>query len=476
MSSNEIARAAQFSPDLERLVQQFESQYDAQDRRLGDNLRALIARSPDLKTDLEQAAAGPDARLLKFELFPGATGTGNAGAEYDHRSGTIKLSQSELANVRSAGDEASNDLLFKIGHEARHALRRADMVDDNKRFRDAVYDIATGGEAVRDYTSAVREFLVEKRETEAAAHLGGFNAIASMVREQNPKATLADVYAADPKRMVDFLEKDGNSFKLRPGLTVNEDLRMLYSKENIDAMQGYYFDQAVDKTNGLGPNRDWDNKHNYANMALEAIRNQETVPELLELRKEQGLPTRQSSVDFKALGLDPAKFDPKLEILNRPEMPKQTDLDAMRMPSHPGLLPLLDNPAHPNHGMYAKLLDVAQERDRALGRSPDEFSKQLASALTEQALARGLTTIGAAKFSDDSKTVGMTDTSNVYAEWAKTAMGNVGELVNRPLAQSSEGAAKLNEQIEQARTLQAQNQTQIQPNPDDPSPKGPKLS
>ena len=137
--------------------------------------------------------------------------------------------------------------------------------------------------------------------------------------------------------------------------------------------------------------------------------------------------------------------------------------------------PLLDHPTHPNHGMYAKLLEVVQERDRALGRTPDEFSKQLAGALTERALSQGLTTIGAAKFSDDGKTVGMTDTPNLYAEWARTSAGNAAELAGRPLAQSSEGATKLNDQIEQARALQAQNQTQTPPTQDDPGPKGPKL-
>lgn len=137
--------------------------------------------------------------------------------------------------------------------------------------------------------------------------------------------------------------------------------------------------------------------------------------------------------------------------------------------------PLLDNPEHPNHGMYATLLEVVHERDRALGRTPDEHSKQLAGGLTERALSQGLTTIGAAKFSDDGKVVGMTDTPNLSAEWARTSAGSAAEMAGRPLAQSSEGAAKLSEQIEQARALQAQTQTQTPPTQDDPAPKGPKL-
>ena len=71
----------------------------------------------------------------------------------------------------------------------------------------------------------------------------------------------------------------------------------------------------------------------------------------------------------------------------------------------------------------------------------------------------------------------MTDTADLEAPWAKTAAGNAAELAGRPLAQSSENAAKLNEQIEQARALAlAQTPpTQDEPTPDGPTPKGPKL-
>jgi GH24 family phage-related lysozyme (muramidase) len=154
--------------------------------------------------------------------------------------------------------------------------------------------------------------------------------------------------------------------------------------------------------------------------------------------------------------------------------PPNQDQGQQAPPQREGTL-LLNDPAHPNHSMYAKLLEVVQERDRALGRTPDEFSKQLAGALTERALSQGLTTIGAAKFSDDGKVVGMTDTPSLYAEWAKTSAGNAAELAGRPLAQSSEGATKLNEQIEQARALQAQTQAQTPPTQDDPAPKGPRV-
>ncbi|HEY1136347.1 MAG TPA: peptidoglycan-binding protein [Xanthomonadaceae bacterium] len=133
---------------------------------------------------------------------------------------------------------------------------------------------------------------------------------------------------------------------------------------------------------------------------------------------------------------------------------------------------LLDSPAHPNHAMYSALLKVVHERDREIGRTSDDLSKQLAGGLTEQALARGLTHIGSARFSEDGRTVGMTDTANPSAEWARTAVGNVGDLVGKHLARSSEGAAQLNQHIQLSQT---QNLAQSAQTQDDSSLRGPKM-
>ena len=141
--------------------------------------------------------------------------------------------------------------------------------------------------------------------------------------------------------------------------------------------------------------------------------------------------------------------------------------DATGLPGHE--VALLDIPSHPNHAMYTALLKVVHERDQELGRTPDMLSKQLAAGLTEQAVARGLTSIGFARFSDDGRTVGMTDTLSPSAEWAKTAVGNVGELVAKPLDQSSEGAAQRHQQLEWSK---AQSLAQSIPTQDVPSPRG----
>jgi hypothetical protein len=162
-----------------------------------------------------------------------------------------------------------------------------------------------------------------------------------------------------------------------------------------------------------------------------------------------------------------ARIEPAVPPVPEARSGSMTAPDATSL--HERQVALLDTPSHPNHAMYTALLKVVNERDQEFGRTPDMLSKQLAAGLTEQAVARGLTSIGFASFSDDGRTVGMTDTVSPSAEWAKTAVGNVGELVAKPLDQSSEGAAQHHQQLEWSK---AQNLAQSTPTQDAPSPRG----
>lgn len=136
---------------------------------------------------------------------------------------------------------------------------------------------------------------------------------------------------------------------------------------------------------------------------------------------------------------------------------------------------LLDNPAHQNHSMFATLLGAVNERDKQLGREPDEISRQLAGGLVEKARERGLETIGAAKFTLDGTKVGMTDTADLSAPWAKTAVGDVGRLAGQNLSQSSENVAAINQRQALEQSLQPQAPTRGMDGPDGPIPKGPRL-
>ncbi len=126
--------------------------------------------------------------------------------------------------------------------------------------------------------------------------------------------------------------------------------------------------------------------------------------------------------------------------------------------------------------MYATLLRTVNERDAQLGRELDEVSRQLAGGLTEQARARGLNTIGNASFTPDGTKVGMTDTKDLEAPWAKTAMGDVGQLAGQSLALSSENVAAINQHQTLEQSMKPPAQMQSMSELENPAPKGPRMA
>jgi hypothetical protein len=136
---------------------------------------------------------------------------------------------------------------------------------------------------------------------------------------------------------------------------------------------------------------------------------------------------------------------------------------------------LLDDTAHRNHGMYTTLLGVVHERDRQMGREPDHISKQLAGGLVAEACARGLDCVSAARFNADGSKVGMTDTPDLEAPWARTAVGDVARLAAQPLQQSSEQVERSHQQQTLAQSLAPPVATQGLAGPDEPGAKALRL-
>jgi putative chitinase len=131
----------------------------------------------------------------------------------------------------------------------------------------------------------------------------------------------------------------------------------------------------------------------------------------------------------------------------------------------------LNDPNHVNRDMYATLLGGVRERGASLGLTASSRDEDLAAGLTAEARQRGLTAVGFAQFTPEGNRVAMTDTPNPYAEWARTATGDVPRLANQPMEESSRQVAEANraqglrqDAPSQQQTLD-QNQTQGQNNP-----------
>ncbi len=72
-------------------------------------------------------------------------------------------------------------------------------------------------------------------------------------------------------------------------------------------------------------------------------------------------------------------------------------------PAPPAVPSRLDDTAHPDHAFFKQVREHVAELDKSLGRSPDEYTDNIASALTVQARADGLHRVDEIALSADGK-------------------------------------------------------------------------
>lgn len=65
----------------------------------------------------------------------------------------------------------------------------------------------------------------------------------------------------------------------------------------------------------------------------------------------------------------------------------------------------LDDPSHPDYAMYTQARGHMADLDKSLGRTPDQYTNNMASALTVQARRDGLSRIDQIALSDDGQTL-----------------------------------------------------------------------
>ncbi|WP_049622998.1 T6SS phospholipase effector Tle1-like catalytic domain-containing protein [Frateuria defendens] len=81
-----------------------------------------------------------------------------------------------------------------------------------------------------------------------------------------------------------------------------------------------------------------------------------------------------------------------------PALARQAAAAAPATPTPPGRL---DDPAHPDHALFRQAREHIVQLDRQLGRTPDQYTDNLASALAVQARADGLQRVDQIALSDD---------------------------------------------------------------------------
>jgi hypothetical protein len=307
---------------LEKILSDFEKAHDTKTETPGKNLRALLDQSPDLKARILDSVQ--KGHLEKFDVLPAGA---NAGGTYSPDTKTIELPADYL---KKAGKDkaAAAELVFVMGHEIQHSFNSTVSDKATDAFIKDVDKIAKGP-GPHDYTNAVKTLIQNYREDEAGAHIGGFNAIASQVMKDNPKAGLKELYNAHPGRMEDFIERSGKapsfSYALRPGLTLEADNTMKTTPENVKAMGKHYFDQPPSSAR-LGTKGNQDYPNYYGEWALNVINDAEKRALADAKKVDPKAVAPEVKIDMKSIGLDKSLIDTGLKFTDA--SPKKPSVEA----------------------------------------------------------------------------------------------------------------------------------------------------
>lgn len=217
------------------------------------NLRSVIEGSPQLATQVDAAIGA--GHLQHFALLPS---TVSAGGTYDGRTKTINLPAATLAAPDGERPHDAAELTFVLGHEIQHGFNHAATTQAYAQFE---RELGSARSTDHDYTRAIGNIIATNRRDEAEANIAGWNALVGKIRQENPDATLEDVYLSNGRaKDVIKLHQPGLTYEARSNLALNQDLTITPSPANIEGMAENYFDKPGDLARlGHGRNSDYTN-------------------------------------------------------------------------------------------------------------------------------------------------------------------------------------------------------------------------
>ncbi len=293
------AKAKTPADKLEDIIKTFEAANKTDSTNPGQVLRDLIASSPALKKQLEDAVG--KGELTEIKGLPPGT---HAGGQFY---GTTMEIPVDSLNKAAKSKAEANEIVFTLGHETRHGLNNPDEKKALDKFEKDVEAIAKVKGGTHDYTKPVGERIQHYRDNEATAHLSGWNTMASkLTQEKGSAPTLQEMYDANPFRMKDFIERGGKSpdftYALKPGLTADKDMQMALDPANIKAMGGYYFDKPISQ-GSLGANGNQNYPNYYGDGALNRVQDWEKAYNDHYAKADPKYKPAEVHVDLGALGL-----------------------------------------------------------------------------------------------------------------------------------------------------------------------------
>lgn len=450
-----------------------------------NNLQGTLNGSPALAEEIKRAATTADPqqphhRILESFAFT-APGAG-VGGSFNAPGHAMNLVPESLATAPPASGQRGYDpydLTFVVGHEVQHGFNAQTAAQARTAFVADVRTMANTPGPVHDYTALVERHIQSGREDEAKAEIAGWNALRSRVQHDHGSATLANINVAAPGRAADFTESRNGAFVPHANVQLNPDLSMSQTPANVAAMGHNYFDrptaahlQPGDTRNPMalahGGVEDYPNY--YAGWAVATIGAEEraavhrngAAPQVQINMAHAGL--YEDMMEKAGLNLAPSRQSiPYLDNSTQPAVPRRFDhtADGLHQYQHVPVAPTrLDDPGHADHAFFQQVRGHVAALDQSLGRTPDQYTDQISSALVVQARADGLHRVSQIALSDDGSRL-----------WAvQTPPGRTDHLFDRqtsvPTAESmtpmEHSAAKWPEAMQQYQQTQAQQQAQSQ--------------
>lgn len=400
------------SPQAQAVVTAFGRHPDVTQDHMG-NLQAALNASPALIDQINDAVAQGHLKAIVPLANP------NAGGQYDPDPGKLAM-QLPLAKLTTPpnGPHQSNqmklnagEITFVLGHELQHGFNRTGIRQALTDFANDVRQIAKNDPAPRDYTAPAAALLAQNRRDEAGAEIAGWNAIVSRAKATNPNPSLQDIYAAQPRRMADFIDQQGTrpnyTYTLKPNLSLNPDMTLSATPANVEGMGQNYFDKAARNQGGLGPlgNSDYVNYYGRGPVTFSAQTERHYHP------PQPGVTTPQMGLNLSALrlseklleenGIDLGRHQqplPYYDFANQPPIARlfqhtrtthrhvspigveslDTELAGDRAQAAPARTPA--DSGHPDHELLDRLRDRVRVLDRQADRSWNEHSERLAAS------------------------------------------------------------------------------------------------
>lgn len=367
------------------------------------NLHMAVAGSPVLAEQLNRAVAGGVVKRIE------PLTNGNAGAEYDPASDAIRVPLGRLANPQGRYDRA--EITFSMGHEIQHGLNSGAIDRARAAFRQSIIARAQSPGPVHNYTDIVEQRLSASRTDEASSHLAGWNALAGMVRQANPNASLSDVALTLPGRANNFVTTANSPSPVatpRAGLAFNRDLSLTDTTTNIEAVAQHWYDK-VPRQLGKSGSADYPN---YYGRGL--------VSSIVQMERHFNPPTpgtslpvigldmpklRFSERQLEEAGLDFGKHTGDMTYLDLSRQPRTSHLFQHTAGSLRHVSPLAadtfeappaDAPrrtAAPDDPLRSQIREGVQALDRQAGREWDDVSERMTLSLLALAKQNGLRSV-----------------------------------------------------------------------------------